>query len=294
MKTTKLQITIYWFTCLLTLNSMLQCKNTKQQQKASTTQSAIQYTFIDSAKMVGKLLKKPWSKSLDSYCAQGSDYYVLSINENEEYVIDTTNSPISLLSFINQIVKINGLLLEKNITTILPSNIPVQRPISPSISGNEQDNDAPFTCTVLQINKIDLLDTSPLQEVNVHYNTWKGSITITNTNITQVHITYDYEQPNSAIPSDGTSFETSGKITPKQLKELVNYINDIDFWTLKDVYGAPAGYRFYLYEIAVNIDGKTKKVMYRSNPTYEVAPAAFGQLEQYLTQLARSIEKRQD
>jgi hypothetical protein len=38
----------------------------------------------------GTLTKKPWSKTIDSYCAGGSEYYVLVENDNNEIVLDVS------------------------------------------------------------------------------------------------------------------------------------------------------------------------------------------------------------
>ena len=38
--------------------------------------------------LTGKLVKKAWTKTVESYCAGGSDYYVLMSNDKTEAILD--------------------------------------------------------------------------------------------------------------------------------------------------------------------------------------------------------------
>ncbi len=96
---------------------------------------------------VGKLKKMPWSKSVQSYCAQGSEYYVLLASDDLELVIQN-NSKTDLSTFENQQVKITGKLETKTIT----ADPMEQRPISPSLDGKD---DGTYKCTVLAMSKIE-------------------------------------------------------------------------------------------------------------------------------------------
>ena len=92
----------------------------------------------------GTLLKKPWSKSTQSYCAQGSDYYVLK-NGEIEYVVKY-KSEERLESLNEQRVSIKGKQEEIKIeppNTDLPSQVPDMGPMGQA-----------FTCTVLIVKKI--------------------------------------------------------------------------------------------------------------------------------------------
>ena len=38
----------------------------------------------------GKLVKKTWTKSIESYCAGGSDYFVLEMLDNQSIILDVS------------------------------------------------------------------------------------------------------------------------------------------------------------------------------------------------------------
>ena len=59
-------------------------------------------------KLSGELIKKEWTKSTESYCAQGSEYYVLQVNNSSRTVI---------VEFEEEKVK-NTKLLNKNVEVI--------------------------------------------------------------------------------------------------------------------------------------------------------------------------------
>lgn len=64
----------------------------------------------------GKLVKKPWTKSIESYCAGGSDYYVLKAGK-EATILDFSNTGLSeeeIAKFENQKVKVKGVLKTVN------------------------------------------------------------------------------------------------------------------------------------------------------------------------------------
>lgn len=57
----------------------------------------------------GKIVKKEWSKSLDSYCAGGSDYYVLVQANKQEAILDLSKwSATKIKKYLNKTVKLNG------------------------------------------------------------------------------------------------------------------------------------------------------------------------------------------
>ena len=94
----------------------------------------------------GTLIKKPWSKSTQSFCAQGSEYYVLQMKNEEEIVIQNESGQ-ELADFEGKAVKITG---AKQTKVIPPSNNPMeQRPVDPF-----SKEDKGFTCTVLVAKKI--------------------------------------------------------------------------------------------------------------------------------------------
>ncbi|MCU0446708.1 MAG: hypothetical protein MUE85_17515 [Microscillaceae bacterium] len=103
-----------------------------------------------SASFSGTILQKPWTKSAQSYCAQGSDYFVLKTNKNQEWVLENTSTS-DLKDFVDKKVKITGFIRTKKIEAN-PNEVS-QRPVEIGPDGKEVAN-AAFTCQVLVIKKI--------------------------------------------------------------------------------------------------------------------------------------------
>ena len=81
-------------------------------------------TKVDTISMQGILSKKQWSKSKQSFCAQGYEYYVLT-TEKEEILIASTDEIGKLLDeHLNRSVNIKGYLEKK----IIPQNDMLQHP----------------------------------------------------------------------------------------------------------------------------------------------------------------------
>jgi hypothetical protein len=126
----------FLFTFLLCPFLLAQVEDTKGQAKRQV--------------FLGTVLKKPWAKSRQSYCAQGSDYFILKTNKNREWVLENT-SEADLANFADKKVKITGFVRPKKIE--VDDNAMVQRPVEYDINGNEIKG---FTCEVLVITKIEL------------------------------------------------------------------------------------------------------------------------------------------
>ncbi|TAF33285.1 MAG: hypothetical protein EAZ57_06510 [Cytophagales bacterium] len=78
--------------------------------------------------MTGKLLKMPWSKSHESYCAGGSDYFVLEVAD-QRHILQTKSKKIwsSLTQNANKTVTLKGYAEDKRIEP----NPMEQAPIGP-------------------------------------------------------------------------------------------------------------------------------------------------------------------
>lgn len=94
---------------------------------------------------LGTIKKKPWNKSTQSYCARGSEYYVLSQNDDLEIVIQN-NTKIDLESWVDKKVEITG----KMETRSIKANPMEQRPVNPF-----DKDDGTFKCSVLDMKKIE-------------------------------------------------------------------------------------------------------------------------------------------
>lgn len=104
----------------------------------------------------GTLELRPWSKSTQSYCAQGSEYYVLIQADGEELVI-RNDSEQDLAPFNGQAVQIEGALETKTINP--PQNPLAQRIVTKRprfLGGNksEEEEEIAFTCTILVLQQI--------------------------------------------------------------------------------------------------------------------------------------------
>jgi uncharacterized protein YpmB len=57
----------------------------------------------------GKLIKKTWAKSMQSYCAGGSDYYVLVGKDKKESVLNISAwNPQQITKKLNKQVSLKG------------------------------------------------------------------------------------------------------------------------------------------------------------------------------------------
>jgi len=100
----------------------------------------------------GTILKKSWTKSTQSYCAGGSDYYVLSL-ANEELVLENASKTDAKKFFgqwLGKKVKVVGTKFQKKIKN---ENNFSQKPIEyDPITGKEKEDD--FSCWVFKVQKI--------------------------------------------------------------------------------------------------------------------------------------------
>jgi hypothetical protein len=128
----------------------------------------------------------------------------------------------------------------------------------------------------------------------LEYTSSNKTITIDGINITVQEWIEQYDNPVSSTPSSRKEVVKNSTVTVSQTNELKEMIKKKGgFMSLpKNEYGASASERFYPYTITVNVNGKKKKVLYRSNPAPETekCPKAFSDLEKLVNQLADSIK----
>ncbi len=81
------------------------------------------------ATLSGKLILKHWSKTQQSYCAGGSDYYIVKAKNNKETVLDlTTMSKDLVTKSLNKKVTLTGTWL----TEVKTNDDPMaQQPVNP-------------------------------------------------------------------------------------------------------------------------------------------------------------------
>lgn len=125
-----------------------------------------------------------------------------------------------------------------------------------------------------------------VNRLQLSYNSSTLRINIEDSKILVTRIEQEFANPVSPIPSATRAIRTQGELSQAQLDGLRKRIETSGFWKLKDAYGAPDGQRFYPYRIDLNLDGQSKQVLYRSNPSYESAPSAFTEVESLLRELS--------
>ncbi len=77
----------------------------------------------------GKLIKKAWSKTMQSYCAGGSDYYIVKSKNNKETVLDLSSIGKDL---VNKKLNKSVMLLGTWLTEVKTNDDPMaQQPINP-------------------------------------------------------------------------------------------------------------------------------------------------------------------
>ncbi len=99
----------------------------------------------------GTILKKEWTKTTQSYCASGSDYYALK-TENEEIVLENNSKTPNKTKFdkwVGKKVIVKGVKIEKVIKNDNPLS---QKPISFSPDGKQSNDD--FSCLVFRVRTI--------------------------------------------------------------------------------------------------------------------------------------------
>jgi len=88
--------------------------------------------------VTGKLVKKTWAKTLESYCTQTSDYYVLSRPKKKEMILslDADADAPMFDRWVNKKVQIQGEWISR---TIIP-NPQSQHPVTPKFPNAENEN----------------------------------------------------------------------------------------------------------------------------------------------------------
>jgi hypothetical protein len=100
--------------------------------------------------ITGHLTAKSWTKSSQSYCAQGSGYFVITPLGQEEEIVIETQAKIDFAKYTNlkNPVKITGYYQKK----VIQNNDPYsQQPQMIAPDGSQSD----FSCTVFVVTKIE-------------------------------------------------------------------------------------------------------------------------------------------
>lgn len=140
----------------------------------STEAQTSEYEALGKAQEVeGILEERRWAKSTESYCAQGSEYYVLT-NAEESYLLkDISNFTADLEALEGKklrlsVVKMRKTILQKTdmqqpISQQPQNSFPISQQPSNTFPGQENEASAKpqeetgFECTVWEVRKLEVL-----------------------------------------------------------------------------------------------------------------------------------------
>lgn len=144
------------------------------------------------------------------------------------------------------------------------------------------------TTTKTPTAKINPVEELPKNVFKVTYNSPWTAITIEEGKITKVKTQHHFNDDNFSSVPDSTSVHKvmEGVAFSDSLTTgLKKMLNDKNFWELDDAYGAPDDYRHYPYTISAILNEKSKTVVFRSNPSFGLAPDAFNLIESFLKEV---------
>lgn len=126
-------------------------------------QKSSQYILKKNVRLTGKIIKKNWSKTSESYCAQGAGYYTFQLKnttdsqkEDLQLVIalhDNSND-LDLGTFMNKIVYCEGQLMRKKIK--INQEDGGQHPVTITLDGSNPSDY--FECEIFRISSIKLVN----------------------------------------------------------------------------------------------------------------------------------------
>jgi hypothetical protein len=127
---------------------------------------------------------------------------------------------------------------------------------------------------------------APVHHLEIRYESPGLSATLRDTALEFVKKTYSYPHPAATTPSEVKQTRGAVTLSATQLENLRSVMTNSGFMKLKPAYGAPEEERHYPYMLEVTLDGESRSVVYRSNPSYLPAPQAFSQVQQAVEALA--------
>lgn len=156
-----------------------------------------------------------------------------------------------------------------------------------------------FACILLAVLFTACKTSSQTKSVNVEknqdcplfvkYTTWQGSILIEGQTISQSQIQHEYDNPVSSTPSSSETVNLLEKVAlnDDEIDQLERQIVASKFMDLSEgAYGAEEGSRYYPYEIEITKNCETRKILFRSNPSFKDVPSEFKEMEKILNQFA--------
>ncbi len=136
------------------------------------------------------------------------------------------------------------------------------------------------------------LKTEPPKLVSMYleYSTPFNSIQIQNGLLIFSEISEEFDNPISAIPTNRSVQTRTIIMSDEELKQILEYIENLGFMSLENEYGAPQKERHYPYSIKLKLNNVSKEVIYRSNPQYDHEPEEFRAIGAFLSNLVNSVK----
>lgn len=125
------------------------------------------------------------------------------------------------------------------------------------------------------------------KQIYLEYRSPNISLEVKDTLLTVTEKKDSFTNPASSIPSSSKLVVKKYTLTGNEVRDLVKFIRDNNFFYLKNSYGAPEKERNYLSSIFIELSGRSKKVVFRSNPSFEEKPEAFSKIEAYILGLVK-------
>ena len=153
----------------------------------------------------------------------------------------------------------------------------------------KQENSTQDNTTNADINK--QLEASTIKEdieLAIHYKSPNDLISVENNILNHIQIKQMFVKGSTSGTPDSiarTSLATDMLLSPKKLQILKKAIITSGFMGLEDAYGAAKDQRNYPTSIKVQFQGKTKEVVFRSNPSFNRSPVSFKKVENALMRL---------
>jgi hypothetical protein len=104
----------------------------------------------------GVLIKESWSKSTTSYCAGGSDYYMLESNKGSLYLLTTEDANMlkQLSNHVKKNMKLKLVPCTKTFTHDSTNGEMMGQHPNPNPSINTKENNNEFSCEIYKIKEI--------------------------------------------------------------------------------------------------------------------------------------------
>jgi len=119
---------------------------------ASFAQKGADLNRVQTKSYTGIIKEKPWTKSTESYCMGGSEYYVLVNNDQTEYLLKSENVDFS--RFKGRKVTIVGTWQTKTIQNDDNGSSMEQRPVSTFPTKGGQTVSVVTTCEIFYVTAI--------------------------------------------------------------------------------------------------------------------------------------------